>query len=771
MSILILNVNKENLTGMIAFLMLFFFGSCKKTPDMGPVNNPPPVVVPDTVKNVAAIDSRVSGLHFNKVGNRYYNMYVAATDGSALYEQQKPLVVELVNADNTVTWIDSLYTSLSVEGDSIRCIGTLTTGGGSVFRFTDVYKKTGGDGTFEVRRNVRVIKAGLEKGFATRIGFQQNNSSLMSDYDFFAPSIWYRQNSYVPANALAGSMADEFYWFREDRMPLPVFMARDLRNGATFSVYHKDADGATFSGEDGLSRIIDGRMKFASVGMQNKTRPLIGVMYPGSEGARTGVWGMAAGGDRWAYRSHPVAAGYEQDYKVAFRLTKENDFVSAMKNTWQQYYAMANPPVYNCDLTAVYNDQVQLLDQYWKNINDAPGFPFRIQLNGTAVAEDYNYNMGFVGMELPNAALLIREGLRTGNSELHAKGAQIADWWAGNAVNPANGAIRTWYDPGPKTWRSNYQTFMRVVGDGMRGLLWAWNFEKKAGTDKPVWLQTCRQAGDWLISKQNADGSFPRSIDYTTNTISNAEKTNTSHVIPFLAELYFATGNTAYRQAAVHAGNFLYNDSHSAFKYIGGTPDNPNVPDKEAASMALRAHLALYDLTGDQQWLAAALQAGYYYQTWIYAWNVPIPKDDAGATYPWNRSTTGLSVIATANNASDSYASIDAFSFYRLYLYSEDRQFLNTAQLCLKNTKQAVNWDRSNPLPGYGHPGILVEAMNVTIPRGHSVNYYLPWQAYNFLEPMVLFKDAFGDMDISNIEKNANKTALHAAYAQKRGYQ
>src|SRR5690606_9113667 len=113
------------------------------------------------------------------------------------------------------------------------------------------------------------------------------------------------------------------------------------------------------------------------------------------------------------------------------------------------------------------------------------------------------------------------------------------------------------------------------------------------------WLQFCKTAANWVLTKQNSDGSFPRSIDFVTNTVRNAEKTNTSHIIPFLVELYFATHTDAYKQAALEAGNFLYNDSYVNFKYIGGTPDHPNIPDKEAASMALRAYLALYDLTKD----------------------------------------------------------------------------------------------------------------------------------------------------------------------------
>lgn len=751
---------------IMMFLICLLFCCKKATVNTG---NGGTVVQQDTTKGVVSIKNGSSVLSFNKVGDSNYNLEVSDAEGHLVYQQNKPLIAELVNNDNTVSWMDSMYSKLQVQGDSIICTGTITGKGGSVFAFTDVYKKSSGEGSFEVDRQVMVTKAGKEQGFSTRIGFERSKSSLITNYDFFVPSVWYKQNSYVPSNALASSMADEFYWFREDRLPLPVFMAREQSSGQTFSVYHKDADGATFTGEDGMTRIIDGRMKFASVGMQNKTKPLIGVTYPGSEGERTGIWGMSSQNNRWAYRSHPVTNNFKQEYKVVFSLTQESDYVTALKNTWTKYYALAKPPIYNCNLTTVYDDQINLLNKYWKSINNSPGFPFRIQLNGTAANEDYNWNMGFVGMQLPNAALLVREGFRKGDDQLRSKGEQIIDWWAANGQNE-NGAIRTWYDPQPQTWRTFYETYMRVLGDGMLGVLWGWKFEKRNGVNKDQWLQFCKNGADWVLTKQNGDGSFPRSIDYTSNKVSNSETTNTSHIINFLVELYFATGNETYKQAALNAGNFLYNDSYLNFKFVGGTPDNPNVPDKEAASMALRAYLALSDLTKDTKWMDAAEQAAYYYQTWIYCWNVPIPADDANANYPKTRSTTGLSVIGTAGNAADTYAAIDAFAFYRMYLYSGDEIFLNTAKLCLYNTKQAVNWDRSDPIPGYGDPGLSVEAMSVMTPRGHGVNYYLPWQAYNFVEPMVLFQDIFGDINLNGINNMPNKKALLDAYSVKRGY-
>jgi len=504
--------------------------------------------------------------------------------------------------------------------------------------------------------------------------------------------------------------------------------------------------------------------------MQNNSQPEVGILYPGSEGERTGIDGMSST-SRWAYRSHPITQGYTQDYTLAMRLYYENDFPAAMKNTWNAFYDMFDPSIYNVDLGQVYLQQLGLLDQYGQSINGSSGFPFRILLNGDVEnPSDYNWDMGFVGMQLPNAAILLREGINATNPGMIAKAEDIVDWWADHALTDS-GCPRTWYDPYPQSWRTN-PTFARVVGDGMSGMLWAWNFEKKRGVDKPNWLNACYRVANWLLSKQNADSSFPRAWDYATNTVVFSEKTNTSHFIPFLADMYKVTGNTLFRDAVLTAGDYVYTTNYENFDYIGGTLDNPNVPDKEAASMALRAFLALYDTNGDTKWLDAAKQSVYYYETWVYSWNVPIPANDLNATFPKDRSTTGLSLIATGGNGADSYAAIDAFSFYRMYLYTGDAHLLKMSQMLLRNTKQGVNWDTTDPIPGFGKFGILQEALNIMIPRGHGVPYYLPWQTYNLVEPMVLFWDTFQvrTYNIDVIDNLSNKNNLHNAYSNTRNY-
>jgi hypothetical protein len=45
--------------------------------------------------------------------------------------------------------------------------------------------------------------------------------------------------------------------------------------------------------------------------------------------------------------------------------------------------------------------------------------------------------------------------------------------------------------------------------------------------------------------------------------------------------------------------------------------------------------------------VAAARQAATFVETWTYAWEIPMFKNDPAAVYPPSRTTLGASLIAT----------------------------------------------------------------------------------------------------------------------------
>jgi hypothetical protein len=614
-------------------------------------------------------------------------------------------------------------------------------------KFTDTYFPYDGSGCFEVDREIAVLSPSEnDSGFMSQFALPSPRLADLSEYQFFVPGIWYIDNRNLPRAALASDYHDEHFLFREDRLPLPVAMMRDRKSGTTVAIAHKNPDAKTFAGEDGLQRIIDERMQFGSLGIYNPRRPTLAFCFPGTEGQMTYVYGSSVQ-KRWALRSHPVREGVRHKYQLLIRLSQTKDFGHALADTWRQFYADFNPPLAKVDLGLVYRNGIAVLDHYGTEFDGVPGFPFSVSLPDGSVKE-VSFQMGFVGQQIPAACHLIEFGLEHDIQPLAIKGESIIDFWTRNSLTPT-GLPRTWFDVKPsKGWR-DYKTFMRIASDGSVGVLHGWGVMERHGRSKPQWLAFCETFGGWLVKNQNSDGSFYRQYDFDGRPVQKA-KHNTTHPVRFLVDLYAVTRKKKYLEAAVRAGEFSREHIHQDFRYVGGTPDNPDVLDKEAGLIAFDAFLALYDATSDKRWLDCAIQAAEFSETWLYCWNVPMPEGDGRCDFPRGRTTCGLSIIATGHSGADSFMAYYPFQYYRLYLYSGDRHFLDVAKLLLYNTKQIIDWDGSI---GYAHPGLQTEAMTVSLPRGHSVKLWLPWLTVAALDPLVELKDAFGSMVIEEIER------------------
>jgi len=190
--------------------------------------------------------------------------------------------------------------------------------------------------------------------------------------------------------------------------------------------------------------------------------------------------------------------------------------------------------------------------------------------------------------------------------------------------------------------------------------------------------------------------------------------------------------------------------------------------DKESGMMAHTGFLALQDLAPDPRWVAAARRAADFAETWTYLWNVPMPSGDPAVVFPQGRATYGLSLIATGHSAADSYMADAPFMFYRVYLLTGDPHYARFSEFALYDTKLLQDYDGKL---GYKYPGSQTEAMTLAPRRGHGTTSWLPWLTTTQIEPLVQLKQAFGTMDIKEIEKIPHSRQLHliAVYAQTHG--
>ena len=133
----------------------------------------------------------------------------------------------------------------------------------------------------------------------------------------------------------------------------------------------------------------------------------------------------------------------------------------------------------------------------------------------------------------------------------------------------------------------------------------------------------------------------------------------------------------------------------------------------------------------------------------MYAWNIPQPMGNTNMAWDRNKTTAGITIIATGHSGADAGMAYDSYEYFRLYQYTGDRYFLKIALLLEKNTKQTMNYDGSL---GYAFKGLQTEALRLVTHWGDNVNLWLPWLTAAHLDPMFKFQDSYGQMEIAQID-------------------
>lgn len=713
------------------------------------------------------LESATGELQFVQDDHATYGLRLVV-EGVTLAETLVPVVIDVVPKPGVAPLrLNTRYVDLETRGNTVTASTSLTTLNKTRFDIVDRWS-VDADSALRLNREVRIVSARNEVAFASRLEWRLTSPGTLHELDVFIPGLWYSAATHTPMSGLITDIGQQDFLLREDRMPLPLLSARDKSTGWTITLAHVDPDGTTIRGDDTLERVVDERLRFGSLGIRRVHDSLsLAFVYPGSEGEQTSIFGYKPE-LRTVERFHPIRAGASHDYRLTIRATRAASFPDQLRAAWRAGWNTAQPRIVSSDLQRSYEASIGVLEHYWYERGEIAGFPFSASLPDGAV-KDPSLQMGFVGQQLPCASYLIDEGIRSRRDDLVRKGEKVVDFWTKNCFNE-RGVPRTWYDLEPTPHWRDYNTFLRVVTDGTSGVLRAWQVERSAGRDKPQWLAFARRVGDWLTTIQNADGSFFREWKFDGEPASQS-KTSTLHPVRLLVDLSCATGEARYRTAALRAAGFAIKANTSGALYVGGTPDNPDVLDKEAGWIAMDSYLALYDVTRDPRWLDAAADAAAFTGTWIYGWSVPLPLDREEVGVPRVKTFAGTNLIATGHSGADNFLSFASFSYARLWIYTGDEHWLDVATILQHNSAQFVDTGSDGNALGYAVPGLQVEAFSLAVNRGHSVRVWLPWLTSATLEPMVRMREALGVIDVESLRETgrAGLVERHAAWARHRG--
>lgn len=691
-------------------------------------------------------------------------------NGRLLYFNKRPMYVTVKTAMAVNEFYDRAYADVRAIGGAIRAEGILTVPSGSAFSFLDVYEAAGTG--FKVSRNVKVLKAGDDLGFSTKVSWTVADSDDVRDYNCFAPGVWYKQNEFAPDDAFGKDLDNEYFWRMETCYALPLFAMQHIASGETAALSRWAAD-ATLPTTDVMrsENIADPKCTVGAIGMskpENRTLNYlyygfavrkeleaeidglsIDYVYPGCDGQLPGknqYGGLDYNSKSKTFQriNHPVEAGFEQNYAVGIHFGQYDSFQSMMRESWRIAYARLRDKLFEVDNELHYYNGMKLLARYTRQYGDAYGLPFACQLPDMDISS-VSFQFGFVGQQPGIGYQLLRYGDKMNVSEAFEQGVNVIDFWVRTAMTES-GLPQMCYNPSLKGFEP-YPHYIRMLADGIEAILDACLYMRRKGDERPAWLEFCRRSADWLLSVQNEDGSFYRAYNADGSVRMNS-KSNTPSVIRFLVQFYLVSGDERYKTAAVKAGEWSYENNYRNLEYRGGTCDNLDIQDKEAGIYALFGFLALYDLAGEEKWLEGAIGAADYTETWTYVWTFPVrapwPK------HPFNRySISGQSII-TIGGGADVYMAACSYTYYRLYLITGDEHYLDFAEFIHKNTRQSTDADGSI---GYVMPGLGHESGNFTSQTLRSQYHWLPWCTYVEVDPASRLYDTFGGYEIADAQK------------------
>ena len=689
------------------------------------------------------------------------------------------------------------YTSQPVQNNAnqVTATATYTSPNGSVFLFTDAYTTT--PRGFSMARNVQVTTANsADTGFFTEFHMKFGVQAPVSSYHIFAPAIWYDKNTHASPGAIGTGLTGSNNWFywNEVRSGMPLVMLQDDASGTALTLVHTAPTPSTDVSEAGASQWeTDAGAQYGSLGIeklpptgnQQYQTVTAGFVYPANEGDVNYVGGSM---NPWVRRTHPVATSTMHSYTIEIRLQVSqasgatSAFAVAMKDAWQTFYPVFVPPIAtSINTDTVYQDGINLAETLTAERDGAWGLPFVAYLfNGSYnPTKQISMQMGFTGQQLPLGYELLRYGNVNANQSDQTAGTNIINWWVNNSQQ-SSGMPNAWYDPGTQMWRNNdcsTPTFLRQVTEGMDGLLRAAQMQNLNGHQQVPWEKFVNSFGEWLVNTQNSDGSFYRAFNTDGSVYTNTDpscdlnamgtsKFTTTLAIPFLLDLYWASGQQQFLTAAVSAGDWAYTNIYETGYYVGVVDSPPNVQDRESGRKALTAFLALYDATGDQKWLNAANAAADYFETWMYAQTFPL----VNAQMPYIASQEqGFSIIGTGGSAADISLTWAAYDMFRMHLYSDDasKDRLAAAEFFEQNSKLTTQLDSSSY--GYAYPGFVGEANDFSSffdystesnPNEPSSTKWLPWMTEAEVEPLQKLLQYFNYTSISSIVANTSPSEL-----------
>jgi hypothetical protein len=697
-------------------------------------------------------------------------------DGVTVLRSPQPVRISLFPAPDGAGELAAGYAQVQLRSNRLAGRAVLRAGRAR-FRIEDVFSWA--DPGLRLHRQVRVrLDEGAQappEGFASWFGWR-----LTADTpQWLLPGCVYGRNEHAPGYAIGAALGRPgskqgraSVLVREDRLALPFAAGYDPAAALFISLINERPDGGTITDDDLAPVAVSDGLRFGAFG--DLSAGELGYRYPGTEGTvsyppmwtagignsqadspvnpfpevsgpRVGTPAEAAGdpwrGAAWARRYHPVTDGFEHACRLLTVVAPAGSFPDFVRRAWRLGWDQHGPQLRRADLPAVERVSLELLAASVIHDGPPPGIPTWIDVfTGQPGRWQDTLSVGFVGRNLEVAATLMQAAARHGQPGWGQLGAAMIDSWLAVAGG-SEGLCHTEWDRTRRCWVDGGQpglVYLRDQSEARMAVLAAaaWLRSRLGGPrpggpqqpNWPRWLDWCVAYARWLAAHVSPEGALGRSY-HLDGRPADPSVNDGIHAAAFLARLAGVTGDPEHIELAERIASYYWDTFHADGVFIGGTLDNPNCYDREAATLALDAYLAVHAVTGQPRWLAAAQLAADFCETWIVGWDVPMAAaDSAGPPFfdsaAW---ATGLGLITLGFSAVDTYLARHVGDFLRLAELTGDRHYAEVADLLLHNTKQMVQLAAEY---GYTRPGYQIEHWSIGRGRGYGLNSgWLPWVA------------------------------------------
>lgn len=481
------------------------------------------------------------------------------------------------------------------------------------------------------------------------------------------------------------------------------------------------------------------------VGFRAGTRSCLTVGWPMAERERSSQLD-AAGTPVVTY--HSGSLDFQAEYEIG--VATASDFATAVATATRQFVRIAAPSA--TELPVPFGEAIDLrLDSAAKtyvetasgmagfvlNFDPEGGYQSQARAFGASFADHAMggsheiLEYGFTGRQLSLAYLLARRSPQAWAERGYRVVQSYVDrlatpgGWMGTLFDlAADEPVYAVGDPrGPVMHylgRSELRgTYTRMMCEAGSDLVANIGLHSTLGAETGPWLLAARRLADFLVRAQNRDGSWYRAYAVDGMPIvgddwfgdpERSGKSATAAVIPYLLQVSaLVGGDEDLRAAAARAGHFVLQNVVAPGEFRGGTLDNPNLVDKEACFLAMRAMVALEDSGIPGSWRGSAVSAAWFALGWHSLWEVPnLPGTRVGEACVRSVGWGGINSVWGVG-VTDIYSLFFAGTLHRLGAREGVPEFLLVAELIAAASLQLLSVP--GDLHGFADTGMQPEGI------------------------------------------------------------